>query len=51
MWKAASDRQVFNFDRSDDALECARRLAGADDLICITGSFFLAAELRPLLVD
>ena len=31
------------------ALTLARELAGADDLICITGSFFLAAELRPLL--
>jgi dihydrofolate synthase/folylpolyglutamate synthase len=26
-----------------------RKLAAPDDLICITGSFFLAAELRPLL--
>jgi dihydrofolate synthase/folylpolyglutamate synthase len=32
------------------ALAAARRLAGPQDLICITGSFFLAAELRPLLV-
>lgn len=51
MWNAASDRQAFVFDRSDDALNCARRLARADDLVCITGSFFLAAELRPLLAD
>jgi dihydrofolate synthase/folylpolyglutamate synthase len=28
------------------AWQRARTLAGADDLICITGSFFLAAELR-----
>ncbi|MDX1948493.1 MAG: folylpolyglutamate synthase/dihydrofolate synthase family protein [Pirellulaceae bacterium] len=26
----------------------ARQLAGPNDLVCITGSFFLAAELRPL---
>lgn len=33
-----------------DALEAARALAQADDLICITGSVYLAGELRPLLV-
>ena len=27
-----------------------RRFAGADDLLCITGSVFLAGELRPHLV-
>jgi dihydrofolate synthase/folylpolyglutamate synthase len=32
------------------ALALARRLSGPEDLVCITGSFFLAAELRPLLV-
>jgi dihydrofolate synthase/folylpolyglutamate synthase len=31
-----------------EAWTLAQRLAGPDDLICITGSFFLAAELRPL---
>jgi dihydrofolate synthase/folylpolyglutamate synthase len=30
------------------AWQTALRLAASDDLICITGSFFLAAELRPL---
>lgn len=29
----------------------ARELATADDLVCITGSFFLAAELQPLLAS
>ncbi len=33
-----------------EAWQMARRLAGPDDLICITGSFFLAAELRPLVL-
>jgi hypothetical protein len=32
------------------ALEAARAEAGAADLICITGSVFLAGELRPLLL-
>jgi dihydrofolate synthase/folylpolyglutamate synthase len=31
-----------------DAWRAAREWAGQDDLICITGSFFIAAELRPL---
>jgi dihydrofolate synthase/folylpolyglutamate synthase len=35
--------------RPPDALRLARAVAGVDDLICIAGSFFLAAELRPLL--
>jgi dihydrofolate synthase/folylpolyglutamate synthase len=34
-----------------DAWRAARAAAGPDDLICITGSVFLAGELRPLLVD
>lgn len=32
-----------------EALATAQQLATTDSLICITGSFFLAAELRPLL--
>jgi dihydrofolate synthase/folylpolyglutamate synthase len=32
------------------ALEAARQAAAPDDLICITGSVFLAGELRPLLL-
>jgi len=35
--------------RPQDALRLARAIATPHDLICITGSFFLAAELRPLL--
>jgi dihydrofolate synthase/folylpolyglutamate synthase len=34
-----------------DAWRAARAAAGPDDLICVTGSVFLAGELRPLLVD
>ena len=32
-----------------DALQAARGCAGADDLVCVTGSVFLAGELRPVL--
>jgi dihydrofolate synthase/folylpolyglutamate synthase len=33
-----------------DAWKSAREMAGPDDLICITGSVFLAGELRPTLL-
>lgn len=33
------------------AWKLARRFASGDDLICVTGSFFIAAEMRELLVD
>ena len=35
MWDVAAQRQV--------------EIAGPDDVICIAGSFFLAAEIRPML--
>jgi dihydrofolate synthase / folylpolyglutamate synthase len=35
--------------RPQDAWRLARAIAAPEDLICITGSFFLAAELRPLI--
>lgn len=31
-----------------EALSAATSAAGSDDLVCVTGSFFIAAELRPL---
>jgi dihydrofolate synthase/folylpolyglutamate synthase len=34
-----------------DAWQAACSLAGPDDLVCITGSVFLAGELRPTLVE
>lgn len=33
------------------AWKLARRLAGPDDLVCVTGSFFIAAEVRELIVE
>lgn len=49
-------RSVANFDgivcpKPLDALETAFDMAGEDELICITGSFFLAAELRQSIMD
>ncbi len=39
------------FDEPAAAWEAARRSATAGDLICITGSFFLAAEMGPIVRD
>jgi dihydrofolate synthase/folylpolyglutamate synthase len=38
------------FDKAIDAWRAARQLAGPNDLIAITGSVFLAGELRPALI-
>jgi len=36
--------------KPSDAWETARAAAGVNDLVCITGSVFLAGELRPILM-
>jgi dihydrofolate synthase/folylpolyglutamate synthase len=41
-----SGRRWPVFDDSTAAWQAARSAAGEDDLICVTGSFFLAAELK-----
>jgi dihydrofolate synthase/folylpolyglutamate synthase len=33
------------------AWQLARRCAGPEDLICVTGSFFIAAEMRDLILE
>jgi dihydrofolate synthase / folylpolyglutamate synthase len=38
------------FPTAAHAWQAARNLAGPSDLICITGSVFLAGELRPLII-
>jgi dihydrofolate synthase / folylpolyglutamate synthase len=47
----AGDQGVHLVDHPQEALALARRFLRADDLLCITGSVFLAGELRPHLVD
>ncbi|MGH2493533.1 MAG: bifunctional folylpolyglutamate synthase/dihydrofolate synthase [Ktedonobacteraceae bacterium] len=37
--------QVYTSDTSDSAMDLASDLAGSDDLICATGSLYLAAEV------
>jgi dihydrofolate synthase/folylpolyglutamate synthase len=36
-------------ERPEDACRAALAAAAADDLVCVTGSVFLAGEVRPLL--
>lgn len=50
MTRINSSKRTRVFQSASDALKEAQAQAKADDLICITGSFFLAGELRPLLV-
>jgi dihydrofolate synthase/folylpolyglutamate synthase len=48
--KGVEDRPYRSYDTSLEAWKSARELAGPDDLICVTGSFFLAAELRSVIL-
>jgi dihydrofolate synthase / folylpolyglutamate synthase len=48
--RAACDLPATVCPAPADAWRAARDRAGPDDLICITGSVFLAGELRPLLL-
>jgi dihydrofolate synthase/folylpolyglutamate synthase len=41
-----SGRSLRVCSRPSEAWEAARRLATPDDLICVTGSFFIAAQMR-----
>ncbi|HEY7311237.1 MAG TPA: folylpolyglutamate synthase/dihydrofolate synthase family protein [Gemmataceae bacterium] len=47
--RASGDVAITLCPDPADAYRAARAAAGDDDLICITGSVFLAGELRPLL--
>jgi dihydrofolate synthase/folylpolyglutamate synthase len=49
-WSGGAARpELFAVATPQRALEAAKSLALKTGLICITGSFFLAAEVRPLL--
>jgi dihydrofolate synthase/folylpolyglutamate synthase len=47
---AADAGDVWVRETPDAAWQLCRSLVGPDDLVCITGSFFLAAEMRPLVL-
>ena len=50
MMRIAPDKPVAIHASAAEAWTTARAAAGPDDLLCITGSMFLAGELRALLV-
>lgn len=50
LWKDHSPAPALVVPNPAEALQQALTLTGADDLLCIAGSVFLAGELRPLLL-
>jgi dihydrofolate synthase/folylpolyglutamate synthase len=46
LWRRTSDHPAMAFATAAEAWQAARAAAGPDDLICVTGSVFLAGELR-----
>jgi len=49
--RSVSNREVHLAEDPPSAWRLARRWAGPDDLIAVTGSFFLVAELRDLILN
>lgn len=49
--RGLTDQLFHTAPDAASAWKLARRFASADDLVCVTGSFFLAAEVRELIVD
>jgi len=49
LFRRGSDRPFTISQTAAEAWQAARSLAGPDDIVCVTGSVFLAGELRPLL--
>ena len=47
----APDMNIAVAENCKDALDQSERMAGAEDVICITGSLYLAAELRKCLFE
>jgi dihydrofolate synthase/folylpolyglutamate synthase len=50
-FRARSHKMWQIADTLDEALAIARRATGRDDLVCVTGSFYLVGEARKLLVS
>jgi len=51
LWEQMSSSPARVYATPAEALETARSEAGSGDLVCVTGSVFLAGEVRPMLVD
>jgi dihydrofolate synthase/folylpolyglutamate synthase len=51
LWSAACTVPATTFATPAEAITAARAAAGPGDLVCVTGSVFLAGEVRPMLVE
>ncbi|HLJ09624.1 MAG TPA: folylpolyglutamate synthase/dihydrofolate synthase family protein [Planctomycetaceae bacterium] len=51
MAQGLTEQRVHAAGEPAAAWKLARRFASPDDLICVTGSFFIAADMRELIVD
>ena len=51
LWRAAGGPPATLCQSPAAAWESVRRMAQKDDLICVTGSVFLAGEMRPILLS
>ena len=51
LWFAVTGRPAHRCETPEEGLALCRRIARPEDLICVAGSFFLAAEVRPLVVS
>jgi dihydrofolate synthase/folylpolyglutamate synthase len=49
-WQRSTDRPYTSCPNAAEAWQAAWNLAGPADLICVTGSVFLAGELRPIIL-
>jgi dihydrofolate synthase/folylpolyglutamate synthase len=50
-WRAAGDRPATTYATPTEAWAAARAMAGHADLICVSGSVFLAGEMRPRMLN
>jgi dihydrofolate synthase/folylpolyglutamate synthase len=50
LWRRVTDRPFAIHPATADAITAARAEASEEDLVCVTGSVFLAGEVRPALV-
>ena len=50
LWSAACSVPAQTYPTPAEAIAAARAAAGPGDLVCVTGSVFLAGEARPMLL-
>jgi dihydrofolate synthase/folylpolyglutamate synthase len=50
LWSAATAAPAQVCATPIEALDAARSAAGPGDVVCVTGSVFLAGEVRPMVV-